>query len=441
MIRLSNWAMSRDRGPEDEVRTNIWLATLRWIPACLGLAILVYPSSVAHPKAKIADRHIRTSLSSQVFATPSNFGNYQPFLYKVWRYPRDARNRLENSGQTFDTSQGTTSPSEKQPGVEDRKRQVKPNYLCFLGDGDRLDRVMKVSEWTEANGKKKPASYVFVSFTSKHFREDSFNNDFLREVGIHAAKMTKTSAYWVSTSCLCDLDEQDKETRERQKKETVWNMSDIVRGADAIAIAVPGPLNAQFEGTSLDEWGDRVWTMPELLLYTGKLSILIYESVKRLDNYQQKSPDHPVQCSLEPDQHDSVDQQLWTPRELPRRQLWSKVWHDHGQSGQLIDHYEGSLILSRLQLCQVALSCLYKRKTDFYLEGDISYVLMGLLRHRPNVAPSDSGFQAFARLSLANDSDKFLERMICLLPKTLDDEWWSLSDAWNVMLWDIDPTI
>ena len=318
---------------------------------------------------------------------------------------------------------------------------------------------MKVSEWTEEKGKNTTATYVFVSFTSTHFLQDNFNKKFLNEVGMHAAKRAKASAYWVSTSCLCDLDEKDEEKKQRQTEETVWDMSDIIRGAEAIAIAVPGNLNPQFEGTSLREWGERVWTMPELLLYTGKRPVIIYErdkcldqdwqrSLDRLDNSpsdsnydQPRSLDHRGQSPSDPNHQEPVDERLWNPRELPRRELWSKVWSDPEYSGQLIDHYEQSLALSRLQLVTVALNCLYKRETKIYLDGDISYVLMGLLRHRPNIVPSDSDFQAFARLSLANDSNRLLERMICLLPKTLEDEWWSLSDAWDVMLWDIEPTV
>ena len=39
----------------------------------------------------------------------------------------------------------------------------------------------------------------------------------------------------------------------------------------------------------------------------------------------------------------------------------------------------------------------------------------GLLRQRPVVDRTDSEFQAFARLSLANDSDSLLEGLMCLL--------------------------
>ena len=41
IIRISNWAMSRDHGSEDLVGTHFETATLRWIPACLGLTIIV----------------------------------------------------------------------------------------------------------------------------------------------------------------------------------------------------------------------------------------------------------------------------------------------------------------------------------------------------------------------------------------------------------------
>ena len=71
----------------------------------------------------------------------------------------------------------------------------------------------------------------------------------------------------------------------------------------------------------------------------------------------------------------------------------------------------------------------------------MAYVIMGLLRQRPQIDINDSEFRAFARVSLANDSSMFLERMICLLPKTREAPWWSLSDAWDASLWDIYPNV
>ncbi|KAL1614939.1 hypothetical protein SLS54_009388 [Diplodia seriata] len=74
-------------------------------------------------------------------------------------------------------------------------------------------------------------------------------------------------------------------------------------------------------------------------------------------------------------------------------------------------------------------------------DGDYSYVLMGLVNIRPRPIWADSAFQAFARLSLANNSEKLLERLICVLPRRADQEWWDMSDAFSVNLWDIYPSV
>lgn len=338
------------------------------------------------------------SFPIQVAATPSNFGRYDPFLYKDWRYPLDARNKTENKREM------------KSISVE-IKRAVEPTYLCFL---DKLQGNMifldSVSAWRKKYGNTTPTDFVFVSFTAQHLG-GTFDNEYLKNVGRHAAMDIGASAYWISTSCLSDPSEKDMEKKNREKQETCWTIGDIVRRARAVAIVVPGPLDTEPKDKSLREWGERVWTMPELLLYTEKHPIYVYEESRTLDQR----------------------------RLFSRREVWDKVWGDHADSGQLIDHYEGSLKLSPLELVTVALRCLFRRKIKTYVEGDHSYALMGLLRQRPNVVTTDSAFQAFARLSLANDSNLLMERMICLLPKHLNNDWWSLDDAWDVELWDIYP--
>src|SRR5438045_4711486 len=45
------------------------------------------------------------------------------------------------------------------------------------------------------------------------------------------------------------------------------------------------------------------------------------------------------------------------------------------------------------------------------------------------------------RLSLANDSDSILERMICMLPEDSNAPWHSIKDAYHANLWDINPSI
>lgn len=64
---------------------------------------------------------------------------------------------------------------------------------------------------------------------------------------------------------------------------------------------------------------------------------------------------------------------------------------------------------------------------------------MGLLRRRPKIDRHDTPFQALARLSLANDNDLLLERIICTIPRSSGQPWYSFKDGYGVKLWDINP--
>ena len=153
----------------------------------------------------------------------------------------------------------------------------------------------------------------------------------------------------------------------------MYRINDVVRGAKALAIAVGTPSSSTGPEPSIEEllrqWGGRLWTFPEVLLAPRGQPIRVY---RRNDS---RSP------SLT----------------LTKTQFASVGWEDAPVSRQLIDHFEGSLTLSPLELMQVALKCLHSRKTTQYLPGDHSYALMGLLSRRPSVEVSDSAFQAFAR--------------------------------------------
>lgn len=45
----------------------------------------------------------------------------------------------------------------------------------------------------------------------------------------------------------------------------------------------------------------------------------------------------------------------------------------------------------------------------------------------------------WSRLSLANDSDRLLERYLCTLPTSQTQPWYDMSDAYHSALWDIHP--
>ncbi|KAL8697037.1 MAG: hypothetical protein Q9224_002501 [Gallowayella concinna] len=392
MIRLSNWAMSRVRDSEGRMHSSISKAVLRWIPACCALVAV-------------------TSLPIEVAATPANHGRYDPFLYKDWRYPRQARNKAENKAANNDgeraigrRSWDTTSSM--------RKRLTSPKYLCIVQSNGSV-KVTNVEEKIQVIGETTAVGYVFVSFCGEHF-ETPEANEWLRDVGVHAARTFGVKAYWISRNCLYDPMETDEAKITKEREETIWNMSDIIRHARAVVIAVPGPLDQQLNGNTLREWGERSWTMPELLLYEGKEDILIYEKSKE-SNWEEYA-------------------------RRPRREMWHKAWDDHEFSGQLIDHFEGSLHLTPLELQAMALYCLENRFVlKEYKDGDLAYIMMGFLRWRPNVVVEDGKFAACARLSMANDSNLLLERLICLSPTAPDEDWWRLGDTWGARLWDIYP--
>jgi hypothetical protein len=230
-------------------------------------------------------------------------------------------------------------------------------------------------------------------------------------------------------------------TDKDELQDDVYRISDVTRGAAKIVVVVgrSGRSHLPRGVTTLDllkEWGTRMWTWPEVLLGPGRGKIQVYTRGGDMN----------------------------APLEISKMEFPAQVWDDGEVARQLIENYEGNLTLSRLELVILALECLKNRVekgTTKYLDGDLSYALMGLLRQRPKVDPTDSAFQAFARLSLANDSDQLLERMICLLPVEEPDDfrldshteqprgnhdsserhyWANMNDYWGAKLWDIEPT-
>ena len=131
--------------------------------------------------------------------------------------------------------------------------------------------------WKEENPDKE-LSYVFVSWTGQHFpKKEDWRQ--LEKVGADAAKRMDTSAFWISTCCRHNLDEKIPSVKKAEGEQTIWAMSDIIRGARALAIALP-KFSPTARNKTLREWGERLWTMPELLLMTGDHPILIYECEK-----------------------------------------------------------------------------------------------------------------------------------------------------------------
>ncbi|KAI7774010.1 hypothetical protein LA080_009474 [Diaporthe eres] len=315
-----------------------------------------------------------------------NFGKYPPVPHTYWGDAKVWSNLLENSRELSQLARNTSL-----------YRPLKPRNLCLLTSNGY--NFIDVGQWERESGNSARAlSYLFVAYSSDHF-DDGVDEDMkeLHDIGMTAAREAGVAAFWVAASCMRDPAELEND---------VYRISDVLRGARKMIIAV-GPSKSTTAATltsSLQQWGSRMWTFPEVLL----------------------SPNREI----------SVYRRGGGPREpetIPKNQAASKLWpRDAAISRQLVDHYLGTINLSRIELAVLALKCLYARETTEYAKGDHAYALMGLLRIRPPIDKTDSQFQAFA-------SDKLLERYICTLPREPNQPWHDMTDAYGSSLWDIDP--
>ena len=86
-----------------------------------------------------------------------------------------------------------------------REKLAEPDYLCFV-EAEGPVVWSKVSDWTEEKGRMTPTDYVFISYTARHFPTGKNSSEYLRSVGVHAARTVGVNAYWISDSCLCNLE-------------------------------------------------------------------------------------------------------------------------------------------------------------------------------------------------------------------------------------------
>ncbi|KAF8247602.1 hypothetical protein K440DRAFT_661313 [Wilcoxina mikolae CBS 423.85] len=388
MLRVAYWPFKGAEGDFQRTSDERWMMAAKWIPAVIALMVVMpFPTG------------------GRIMA---NEGKYDIFPYKYHGYAKEHKNIRENRVIEFEDekSQKRTRPqlevtSSINPSPA-QERILRPTYLLYLeeGRGHHL-----------AGGSKNPYNpndtstpYIFVAYSTTHFSHDSEEDKAaLTQIGEYAARKAGVGAFWCALSCLL------------QKKKDMYRMSDIIRGAVSLVIVLK-----QHPG-NLQEWGSRMWTFPEALLSPAHKDIHAYTM---LEGEWEENGQVP-RTSLE----------IIPKNDFPRR-----AWGDAMEARQLIEHFEGTQTLSRLELAVMAFRCLHRRgQKKQYFEGDLSYALMGLLRRRPQIDSTDSEFQAFARLSLANDSDCLLERLVCLLPQRPGGHWLTSDDAWGACPWDIYP--
>lgn len=330
-----------------------------------------------------------------------NSGRYEPFKYHYWGFAKVSSNPRELAA-----SRESHAPTHFQEANPIMERPLRPRYLCFLREESGVD-IRNVGTWEAAHAGGASLEYLFVAYSTKQFDHNSIEDmEELHRIAGAAARRAGVPAYWIACSCMPD---------ETEQSEDVYRISDVVRGAHSLVVIIGPPTSDRNSNPDqramLQEWGGQMWTFPEALLSPVTHPISIYTRGSDLDR-------------------------PWT---LLKRNFAIEAWGDAPISRQLVDHYEGTIILSPLELVTIALQCFRNRDTTTWYNGDLSYAMMGLLRRRPRVDETDTAFQAFSRLSLANDSNQMLERLICMLPRHLDQPWHTIEDAWDRNLWDIDP--
>lgn len=411
---------------------NTLFVALKWIPGTLVLipVMTFSPRLGSEPKADQLFYH----------ADFDNWNYLRPVLEND--VPSNRRGRTDNIDLQPVPHSPPSPPQASRSTLLDvdmPERLLVPRYLCYLDESKPRGYVtLKTQEWMATRGTHTTSNYIFISYTRRQFYTQIFGDptlpanqnealqkaadrdtNTLIQFAVQAAKAANIEAFWIDFECV----QPEHGERVDDSMEDVYRICDIVRAAYSLVIITGPPLRLDDvdhlivpsqQGNRRDwlhEWGKRLWTVPEALLCPAEHRIAVYSVGTR------------------------------EPETVARRNLPSLVWDDAGALRQLVDHYESSIHLTQLELISIALECLQRRQTEKRMSGDVAYALMGLLRLRPRVNRQDSGFQAFARLSLANDSDMLLERLICLKPAGHgSSSWHDMRDAWQTRLWNIHPT-
>ncbi|KAI3331628.1 hypothetical protein HD806DRAFT_518610 [Xylariaceae sp. AK1471] len=235
----------------------------------------------------------------------------------------------------------------------------------------------------------------------------------LLEVGIQAARDAGVKAFWIDVYCMKDAE---------MAKMDSHRICDVARGAKSMVIALQDTVrnrafrqSAQTVTELLQSWSSRLWTLPEMLLSPTRHDLKVY-----------LARDGVQVCDT-----------------IPKRSMAARAYQGRDATlvRQLVDHFEASQQLTLTELLTMGLECLVNRETNPFMPADQVYALMTMVRRRPIPNKNDTLFEAFAKLSLLNDSNSLLERLICTLPRRRGEPWHKLEDFWGAKLWDIEPTV
>ncbi|KAG2070147.1 hypothetical protein BDR04DRAFT_654397 [Suillus decipiens] len=272
-------------------------------------------------------------------------------------------------------------------------------------------------------------NFVAISFSRKDVcpkgpNEETEKAQFIEEVRA-AVLGQKYNAYWLDLECVGET--------QSEKNVDLYCMADVYRGAEVTMIMLG--KSAAGENECWKSWGERVWTMPEALLS------------RRL-------------C------YKFRDREEVTPLSL--FELANLAYTNYHDEQAIINAYSGKDPLERLERLTLLKSAIWRRRmappslpprvapppSQLDMVGEHSaingpckadrvYALMGFFEHRIRPNHFEDELHALVRLSMANDNDRIVERMVSMLPPTITETacWYSDEDIYCANLWDILPVI
>ncbi|KAF8439967.1 hypothetical protein L210DRAFT_2192850 [Boletus edulis BED1] len=223
------------------------------------------------------------------------------------------------------------------------------------------------------------------------------------------------SAYWIDLTLI----DKSTDASPAEVDQDVYRMADVYRGAEFTLIMLCPPDGVTEEGAWL-AYGERLWTFPEALLSRELRFKFRGEEV--------------------------------TPITL--HQLANRAYAGFAEESAVINAYGLRDSLERLERLSLLRSALWRRTSgnlerleeknaEQYFRAERVYALMGFFEHRIHPHFQETELQALVRLSMANDNDRIVERMVSLLPSVLPDNacWYAEEDRWGANLWDIEPEV
>ena len=407
-LRAYPWVLAGVNG-----QTNVALTALACFVAVLK-AVILSPLFAVLNLARVEDPEPNMNrLNGSPFKTIPT--QYPEFKGECREYPKHACSTLDAvPGPTRQANTLAPNSNVESASGTEQKRLYWPRKL-FLKVGTSWKIV-------DDDGAHADKPYLFISYAANQFEREADATGRLTLTPAASSSLQQRAEAIVNDNNL-DAYWMDHLRSPHQPEATddVHRFSDVVRGSAAVHVLLP---EDKPQRNSLARFEKRLWCLPECLLAPGH-AIHVHGGGGGTETI-------PIM---------SLPAQAWT---APYTDDSGAVLQGKGRKEEfrlLAEHFSGLLTLTRLELFSVALGAM--RALEFYpfQEGDMAYALMGLLTKRPSMDGSDSEQQALARLCLENDSDRIIERMVCMLPLRAVGErgWLGVEDGLGASLWNVEP--